>query len=135
MEILDIASVGRELHYYKRRGDMMIKGSCLCHCSQCRKAQGGAFATNSPVDTEKLEFTGIEHIREFQTNEFKVRAFCSNCGSHLYSARSDMPEKRRLRMGTIETPFLCENKYHIYAESKASWHDITDNYPQHKEMP
>ncbi len=130
----------------------MLKGSCLCgkvqyqydgdiseiamcHCSQCRKAQGGAFATNSPVDTNKLTFIGEEYIKEFQTNEVKVRAFCLNCGSPLYSARSDMPDKRRLRMGTIETSFSCENKYHIYSDSKAPWHEITDDYPQHKEMP
>jgi len=50
----------------KKENDM-IEGSCLCgkvrfvyngdikeivmcHCSQCRKAQGGAFVTNSPID-------------------------------------------------------------------------------------
>jgi len=38
-------------------------------------------------------------------------------------------------MGGIETPFVCENKYHIYADSKATWHEITDGYPQFKEMP
>jgi len=128
----------------------MIKGSCLCgkvsytyqgdiqeialcHCSQCRKAQGGAFATNSPVETKKLTFSGSEFIKEFQSNDIKVRAFFSNCGSPLYSARSDLPQVKRLRMGTVETEFTCENKYHIYADSKASWHDITDHYPQFTE--
>jgi len=128
----------------------MIKGSCLCgkvsytyqgdiqeialcHCSQCRKAQGGAFATNSPVETKNLTFSGSEFIKEFQSNNIKVRAFCSNCGSPLYSARSDLPQVKRLRMGTVETEFTCENKYHIYADSKASWHDITDHYPQFTE--
>ncbi len=36
--------------------------------------------------------------------------------------------------GTIETDFQCDNKYHIYAESKASWHEITDAAPQFKEL-
>lgn len=128
----------------------MIKGSCLCgkvsytyqgdiqeialcHCSQCRKAQGGAFATNSPVETKKLTFSGSEFIKEFQSNDIKVRAFCSNCGSPLYSARSDLPQVKRLRMGTIETEFTCDYKYHIYTDSKASWHDITDQYQKFTE--
>ncbi len=128
----------------------MIKGSCLCgkvsytyegeitemalcHCSQCRQAQGGAFATNSPVDSHKLNISGKQHIKEYQTSDVKVRAFCSQCGSPMYSARSDLPHITRLRMGTVTTPFECENKYHIYADSKASWHEITDNYPQFKE--
>jgi hypothetical protein len=125
----------------------MIKGSCLCgkvryeydgdineiamcHCSQCRHAQGGAFATNSPIDAEKLKFTGSEFIKEFESNDNKVRAFCQNCGSPLYSAKRDLPNTKRLRVGTIETAFDCENKYHIFSASKASWHTIIDNYPQ-----
>jgi hypothetical protein len=128
----------------------MIKGSCLCgkvsytyegeiteiaqcHCSQCRKAQGGAFATNSPVETKKLTFSGTQFIKEFHSNPIKVRAFCSHCGSPLYSARSDLPDVTRLRMGTVETPLTCENKYHIYADSKAPWHTIHDHYPKFKE--
>ena len=125
----------------------MIKGGCLCgkvrytydgnieeiamcHCSQCRRAQGGAFATNSPGETAKLKFSGQEYIQEFQSNEIKVRAFCKNCGSPLYSARHDLPNVRRLRVGTIETEFECKNSYHIYSASKASWHTITDEAPQ-----
>ena len=128
----------------------MIKGSCLCgevsyeyegaieeialcHCSQCRKAQGGAFATNSPVDARKLTIKGAGFIKEFKTNAVKVRAFCTQCGSPIYSARTDLPNIKRLRMGSIETPFTCENKYHIYAGSKAEWHEITDDYPVFEE--
>ena len=125
----------------------MIKGSCLCgkvryeydgtieeiamcHCSQCRQAQGGAFATNCPIDSQKLKISGKEFIKEFESNENKVRAFCQNCGSPLYSARKDLSSVKRIRVGTIETPFSCEHKYHIFSDSKASWHSITDNYPQ-----
>ncbi|MFQ3324038.1 MAG: hypothetical protein ACI90U_001863 [Pseudomonadales bacterium] len=117
---------------YKYNG--VIEEIAMCHCSQCRKAQGGAFATNSPVETDKLEFTGTEFIKEFQTSDIKVRAFCSNCGSPLYSARSDMPEIRRLRMGSIDTDFSCDSRYHIYTDSKASWFEIVDNQPQYKEQ-
>jgi hypothetical protein len=118
---------------YKYNG--VIEEIAMCHCSQCRKAQGGAFATNSPVKTDKLEFTGTEFIKEFQTSDLKVRAFCSNCGSPLYSARSDMPEIRRLRMGSIDTDFTGDSRYHIYTDSKASWYEIVDNHPQYKEQP
>jgi hypothetical protein len=128
----------------------MIKGGCLCgkvryeydgdiseiamcHCSQCRQAQGGAFATNSPVDAGKLQFSGQESIKEFESNENKVRAFCINCGSPLYSARKNLPNIKRLRVGTMETAFTCENKYHIFSSSKAPWHSIADSYPQFRE--
>lgn len=129
----------------------MIKGGCLCgkvryeyngeiteiaicHCSQCRQAQGGACATNSPIESDKLQFSGQEYIKEFESNANKVRAFCQSCGSPLYSARKDLPNIKRLRVGTIKTAFTCENKYHIFTESKAAWHSITDNYPQFRKQ-
>lgn len=126
----------------------MIEGSCLCgkvsyefdgeieeiamcHCSLCRQAQGGAFATNSPVDARKLSLTGEEFITEFlETEKNKFRAFCKICGSPLYSRQAELPDVRRLRVGTIKTPIKCENKYHIFATSKASWYSINDDYPQ-----
>lgn len=108
----------------------VIEEIAMCHCSQCRKAQGGAFATNSPVFASRLAFEGEEYITEFQSNKIKRRAFCSQCGSPLYSARTDLPEIVRLRLGTVETAFECSNKYHIYASSKAAWHEINDDHPR-----
>jgi len=125
----------------------MLKGSCLCrkvrftysaevtelsmcHCSQCRKAQGTAFAANSPLDDKKLRFEGAEFIKKFPSSGDKVRAFCSECGSALYSAKASVPGIKRIRLGTIDTEFNCQNKYHIHTNSKALWHDITDQHTQ-----
>ena len=112
--------------------DGVIEEVALCHCAQCRKAQGGAFAANSPLDNNKLTFEGAEFVNEFETTGDKIRAFCGNCGSAVYSARTSLPDIKRIRIGTIETDFTCENKYHIYTDSKASWHTITDSYHQFK---
>ena len=127
----------------------MIKGSCLCgevryeydgvineialcHCKQCRKAQGVAFVTNTPVDSDKLTILkGQTLLKSFRSAPNKERVFCSNCGSPIYSAKDEMPDVKRLRVGTIDTEFVCENQYHIYVDSKASWHEITDKYPQY----
>ncbi len=126
----------------------MIKGACLCggicyeydgaideismcHCSQCRKAQGSAFVAVCPVDANKFKFIkGTELLKEFRAVENKARVFCSNCGSPIYSARDDLPDIMRLRIGTIETAFQCENRYHAYADSKAPWYEIVDKLPR-----
>jgi len=104
----------------------------MCHCSQCRKAQGGAFACNCPVDASKLSISGEAHLVEYESSPGKVRAFCGTCGSPIYSKLRSVPTTKRLRIGTIDTPILCKNKYHIYADSKASWHDITDDHKRFK---
>ena len=129
----------------------MIKGSCLCgrvrysyegdinevsmcHCSQCRKAQGTAFAANSPLQSDKLTYDGTEFIKEFACTGDKVRAFCSECGSPLYSAKASLPNIKRVRLGSVETPFTCPTHYHIYTDSTASWFEISDGYKQFEQQ-
>ena len=117
---------------YEYHGE--IQEISMCHCSQCRKAQGSAFVAVSPVDAAKLRLTaGAELLKEYRAVPHKARVFCSHCGSPLYSARDDLPGVKRLRLGTIDTPFECGNAYHIFTGSKATWFAIADNLPQYPE--
>lgn len=118
---------------YEYHGE--ISEISLCHCSQCRQVTGSAFIAVSPVETDKFKITaGAELLKTYRTIPIKARVFCSQCGSPLYSARDDMPKVKRLRTGTIETPFTCDNIYHIFVKSKAPWYEITDDHPQYAEF-
>ena len=130
----------------------MLKGSChcgaiqyeikgelglivCCHCSQCRKSQGTAFATNSPVPTKNFSFvSGEELLTKYPTSEDKVRTFCSACGSPIYSLLISKPEVLRLRIGSLDTKINDRPKAHIYADSKVEWYEINDGLPQHAEQ-
>ena len=130
----------------------MIKGGCLCggvryeygagieeismcHCSQCRKATGSAFIAVSRIESAKFKIVaGTELLKEYRSIPNKARVFCSNCGSPIYSALDDQPQFKRLRLGTVDTAFTCGNAYHIFAPSKAAWHEITDTLPQYAEF-
>lgn len=127
----------------------MFQGSCLCgqvryeydgeiteismcHCTQCRKAQGTAYVAVSPVESTKMRLTaGAQLLKEYRATPGKARVFCSHCGSPLYSARDDLPNVKRLRLGTIDTPFQCATAYHIHTASKADWEVIADGLPQY----
>ncbi|MBW4458295.1 MAG: GFA family protein [Nostoc indistinguendum CM1-VF10] len=76
-----------------------VKGSCLCgavslsttsmsnqmgacHCSMCRKWGGGPLLA---IDCKgDVSFSGEENIRIYQSSEWAERAFCNQCGSHLF---------------------------------------------------
>jgi len=117
---------------YEYHGD--IEEVSMCHCSQCRKAQGSAYVAVSPIQTDKFKLLqGQALLKEFRAVPHKARVFCSNCGSPIYSVRDDLPGVMRLRIGTIETPFQCPNAYHIYTGSKATWDQIHDTLPQYTE--
>jgi hypothetical protein len=128
-----------------------LKGSCLCgkihyevdgelgpivccHCARCRKSNGAAFATNSPINARDFRLTtGEEYLKGFDAGVGVERMFCGNCGSPLFSKRAAMPEIYRLRIGTLDTKIDARPSFHIYVGSKAEWYDIHDNYPQHEE--
>ena len=48
----------------------------LCHCSQCRRAQGTPFATNLPVARADFQLdSGAELLPDYESSPGKKRAF------------------------------------------------------------
>lgn len=108
----------------------------FCHCSQCRKASGSAFACNAPVRARYLEIErGRELIREFESSPGKLRGFCSRCGSPVYSRLADDPETFRIRLGILDDDPERRPLLHVFVGSKAPWFEIADSLPRHESVP
>ncbi|MBL0730461.1 GFA family protein [Piscinibacter sp. HJYY11] len=106
----------------------------ICHCSQCRQAQGGAFAANIPVDASKVHVdSGTELMSEYEATPGKKRVFCRRCGSPIYSARENLPGVLRIRAGLITEPLAARPGFHMHVASKANWYEIHDGLPQHSQ--
>ena len=79
----------------------------LCHCGQCRRANGGAFNVAVLAATIDVLFDARDAVREYESSPGKYRAFCTGCGSPVYSRRDDLPAVLRLRggkSGALPTP-------------------------------
>ena len=108
----------------------------ICHCSQCRKAQGSAFAANIPARRANFRLVrGEDKLSEYRATPSKRRVFCSACGSPLFSQRDDAPDMIRLRAGTLDEPVSAAIGFHFMVASRASWWTISDDLPQHAERP
>ena len=75
-----------------------MKGTCLCknvsiesetinefeacHCGICRRWGGGPSLTVHCGSN--VSITGSDSIKIFDSSDWAERAFCSNCGTHLY---------------------------------------------------
>jgi hypothetical protein len=130
----------------------MIKGSCLCrrvqyeyigefgtitvcHCSDCRKAQGTTNVVAAPVNVEEFRWVrGQDQIVEFESSPGKKRAFCGKCGTPLYSRRDDMPKVLRLRMGSIDSDTDATPSAHIYATNLPPWAQLDDQWPRYEAL-
>ncbi|HEX3141648.1 MAG TPA: GFA family protein, partial [Rhizobacter sp.] len=92
----------------------------VCHCSQCRRAQGTPFATNVPVVRSAFQLdSGAELLSEYESSPGKRRAFCSRCGSPIYSRRDEMPDTLRIRAGLIHEALPVRPVAHFCTASKA----------------
>ncbi|MBL6751600.1 MAG: GFA family protein [Nevskia sp.] len=108
----------------------------LCHCSQCRKAQGSAFAAVLPIQAQGFRLVAGEALlKAYESSPGKERVFCGVCGSPLFSRLRALPGVLRLRAGSLDTPVEQAPAMHIFAASKASWDTIADGLPQHAERP
>jgi len=105
----------------------------VCHCSDCRKAQGSAAVVAAPVDARGMRWLqGAELIAEHESSPGKKRAFCSRCGAPLYSRRDDAPAVLRLRMGSIDTPVEARPAAHIFAARLPPWAAMDDDLPRYE---
>ena len=126
----------------------MLKGSCLCgtvryeitapiayashcHCGQCRKAHGAAFASYGRVPLEHFRITaGASAVRVFRSSAAAMRSFCSTCGSNLEWRGTADPERTSIALGTLDDDPGTRPGLHIFVGSKAPWFEIHDDLPQ-----
>ena len=117
---------------YEIHGDIGDFG--YCHCTSCRKASGTAHAANAPVLRADFHLTsGADDLREFESSPGKLRVFCSRCGSPVYAYLRADTDTIRIRLGTLDTPFVKRPTAHTWVSDKAPWDPIADNLPQFPE--
>ena len=119
---------------YEVDGD--IKDFSHCHCSQCRRLHGAAFATFAGVSSDQFRYvSGESDSSAYASSDNHSRVFCSQCGSNILAALDEEPDALYLSMSTIEGDPPRPAGYHIYVGSKAPWHEISDNLKQYDTEP
>ncbi|KAF3008323.1 hypothetical protein E8E14_007528 [Neopestalotiopsis sp. 37M] len=97
-------------------GEDMVD-SFICNCTDCRKITASMFASNLIIRDR-----GIKHVRgqdkltEFgqnrtiATGNTMTNYFCSICGTLMYRISSASPDKKIMRLGTVDDFNLHETK-------------------------
>jgi hypothetical protein len=107
-----------------------------CHCSQCRRLHGAAYATFAGVARDGFRYTsGESDTRSYASSGSHDRIFCGNCGSNIMVDLGDGSDAYYLSMSAIEGDPQRPTGYHIFVGSKAPWHEITDDLEQHDAFP
>ena len=107
-----------------------------CHCSQCRRLHGAAFASFVGVARSHLQYLGDHtELASYASSDTHERLFCRSCGSSIGVLLTTEPDDIYLAMGTVEGDPPRPPAYHIFVDSKAPWHEILDSAPQFAEFP
>jgi hypothetical protein len=118
------------------RIDGRVDGASHCHCSQCRKAHGAAFATYGHVRYADFQVTaGAAAIARYQASPRATRTFCRRCGSNLQWCPTGNAQYFALALGTLDDDPGVRPERHIFIGSKAPWYTIEDDLPQFAQYP
>ena len=119
---------------YRSEGE--IKYFSHCHCGQCRRLHGAAFASFISVPRKGFTYlSGESDLRTYASSDHQDRIFCGVCGSNLLVEAVDAPDWVYLALGSVDEVPELPPPFHIFVGSKASWHRFHDDGPQHDAYP
>ena len=86
-----------------------------CHCSDCRKANGSAYAALIILPRNAVKLRGEPRFHKVTGGSGKAveRGFCPSCGSQIIVRIEKLPDVLAVQAGTLDDPTLIT--------SAASW--------------
>lgn len=103
-----------------------------CHCRDCQRQTGSAFALNALIETERMiTTTGVPLASEMPTDSGKPHRIyrCPACGTALWSEYGGRSNLRFVRVGTLDDPAALSPDVHIYIRSKLPWISLPERVP------
>jgi hypothetical protein len=98
-----------------------------CHCHRCQHRTGAAWAASARIDTADFEVTsGADLIRSWQPEDGMPKAFCADCGGHLFSGSLD-GDFVSVRLGAVDGDPGIRPEFHQWVSSAAPWEPIPDD--------
>jgi hypothetical protein len=105
----------------------------VCHCVDCQKRSGSAFAVQARWPDERVELTG--EAREWSIvgdsgRWFRSR-FCPECGATIAYTIEAMPGVTAIPVGAFADPGFPPPEYSVYEDRKHAWVSITGAGTEH----
>lgn len=108
-----------------------------CHCRDCQRATGSAYAPAIGVAAQALKISGEVKYYENRADNGNVasRGFCPICGARLFSKSAGMPLVVEIYAGTLDDPARFKPQADIYTTSAQPWDPINPELPKFPKMP
>ncbi len=103
-----------------------------CHCRDCQKQTGGAFAINALIETDRIEpLAGEPRPVSMPTESGRPHDIhrCPGCQVAVWSDYGRRPVLRFVRVATLDDPTAIEPDVHIFTRSKLPWVRLPEGVP------
>jgi len=107
-----------------------------CHCLNCQRQSGGAFAVNVLIEADRVELEGEPlHAVDVPRDDGSAQTIhrCSTCEVALFSLYSS-PRVWFIRAGTLDDPAAVAPDVHIFTRSKLPWVALPEGVPAFEEL-
>jgi hypothetical protein len=114
-----------------------LVSSNYCHCTRCQRRTGAAASANARAAPGSFRIVqGEELVRVYAPDDGFEKAFCSVCGSALFSRNPDDPGQVGVRLGTFDGDPGIRPQQRNFVAYAAVWEPIPDDgLPRHPERP
>lgn len=112
--------------------------SINCHCRDCQRATGTAYAPVLAVPRDALTITQGEptyYTSQSDSGETVSRGFCPECGSGIFSKLSANPGIVGLKAASLDDPSWFRPSVDIYTDSAQPWDVMNPDLPKVPKMP
>ena len=107
--------------------------SLNCHCRDCQRETGSAFAPILAVPKSAFTLTqGSAKYFELTADSGQKtrRAFCAECGSRLFGEPGSRPDLVMIRAGSLDDPSEFRPSRDIYTASAQPWDHMNPELPK-----
>ena len=121
---------------YESRAEPLF--SINCHCRDCQRTTGTAYAPVLAVPRDALRISQGEptyYTSQSDSGETVSRGFCPECGSGIFSKLSANPDIVGLKAASLDDPSWFRPTVDIYTDSAQPWDVMNPDLPKVPKMP
>ena len=109
-----------------------------CHCTDCQRRTGSAFAMSMIVRPEDLELVAGEttsYLARLPDGRTKSGQMCLACGTRLWGTPVKHPEIRVVQPGTLDQPCRLAPALHQWVSEAQPWLTLPPGVPTYDRDP
>ena len=106
----------------------------VCHCLNCKKRSGSAFASQArwPESQVTIEGESKSFKKVSDSGNFATFYFCPECGSDVhYDNNGKFDGQIAIPLGAFDDPFFLRPNFSVWESRKHNWLEITGDGIEH----